>query len=110
MRKLACLIVVVSCSNTDGMPPVSIPPDKPPPPLFDSGTDGTTPPIVCSNDCHYVSPDANGTADGSSWVNAMKDLSAQLLRGHTYFIGKGSFKAHDFKDPANGSVTCIVRA
>jgi hypothetical protein len=72
---------------------------------------GGTPTIDCSNGCSYVRGDAAPGGDGTDWASALSELPSDLVRGHTYVIGAGTYSGYDFDDAPDGdSVIRIVRA
>ncbi|MCX7001587.1 MAG: dockerin type I repeat-containing protein [Candidatus Sumerlaeota bacterium] len=60
---------------------------------------------------HYVCPDAAGSQDGTDWVNAWKDLPADLTRGDTYYLAGSdiSYASHDFGDVETGTTPIIIK-
>jgi hypothetical protein len=51
----------------------------------------------------YVRAGATGNNSGTDWTNAYIALPATLLRGATYFVAAGSYPAHTFSDPVDGT-------
>jgi hypothetical protein len=72
---------------------------------------GGSPSIDCSNGCSYVRSDAAPGGDGTDWTSALSELPNDLVRGHTYVIGAGTYPAYNFDDGPEGDVVIrIVRA
>lgn len=44
---------------------------------------------------HYIRAGATGADTGTDWTNAWKELPADLVRGHTYYIADGTYPAYN---------------
>jgi len=48
--------------------------------------------------------------DGSDWNKAWDKLPAQLERGHTYYVAKGTYPGHTFDDEPNRTTPITIKA
>jgi hypothetical protein len=66
--------------------------------------------IPCSAACHVVLQGGTGTKSGADWNNAFSDLPATLVRGDSYYVAKGAYGKHTFKDADSGTTPITVAA
>jgi hypothetical protein len=63
---------------------------------------------------HYVCAPETCTGrtirDGSDWKKAWDKLPANLVRGHTYYVAKGTYPGHVFSDEPEGAISITVKA
>ncbi len=57
----------------------------------------------------YVRPGATGNNSGSDWANAYTTLPASLTRGDTYYLARGNYGTHNFRDPQNGTALITIK-
>ncbi len=69
----------------------------------------TEPPILCTDQCVYVRPDATGANSGVDWNDALTSIPAALTRGKVYLLADGSYGDHSFSDPASGTDVIHIR-
>lgn len=68
----------------------------------------TASPSAARAACHVV--ESGGAGNGADWAHALPDLPASLVRGDTYFVAAGTYGAHTFNDPDDGSTITIKGA
>lgn len=66
-------------------------------------------PGVAVSASHYIRQGAAGQGDGSDWVNAWQDLPTAFVRGDMYYVADGTYGAHTFGTPTNGTSYIFVR-
>ncbi|MBW2528286.1 MAG: hypothetical protein JRI23_29185 [Deltaproteobacteria bacterium] len=67
------------------------------------GGGSVEPPIVCTDQCHYVRPGATGADTGESWSDAFPAIPDDLSRGHVYLLADGDYGGYTLDDPASGT-------
>ena len=57
----------------------------------------------------YVRPGAQGTNDGSTWLNAYLQIPAALQRGATCYLADGDYARHRFNSPESAAKTIAIK-
>lgn len=60
--------------------------------------------------CHVVSEGGAGAKNGSDWRNALPNLPSSLMRGDVYYLARGTYRGHVFRDSDRGTQTIEVRS
>jgi hypothetical protein len=69
---------------------------------------GSMAPLFAVN--YYVRAGAAGNQNGTDWTNAYNQLPAKLIRGGAYYIAAGTYPAHTFDDPDDGTKVIAIKA
>jgi hypothetical protein len=69
---------------------------------------------IASAACQVITPTGSGSMTGSDWGNACAGFTgscapASLVRGNTYYVGKGSYRSVTFT-PISGTTPIVIQA
>ena len=62
-----------------------------------------------TGNCHVVTPSGGGNRSGSDWNNAMAGLPSTLVRGDTYFMADGGYRAYSFNTADSGTTVITIK-